>query len=176
MRSRSCERLPEQLAAQLDRSWRDLTELDGFAGIDGGTVVARGINYSTSFEIALKIRELSGLLFESYSAADLMHGPVAAIAPGWPVIAVAPTGPAFGAMVEAVDAVGGRGARMIVISDDEQLLARGEVGLPLLPGVSEWLSPLVAVVPGQLAALRLAQLRGIDLDRPLGLQKVTLTR
>jgi glutamine---fructose-6-phosphate transaminase (isomerizing) len=170
------ERLPDQLAAQLDRSWRDLTELDAFAAIDGGTVLARGINYSTSFEIALKIRELSGLLFESYSAADLMHGPVAAIAPGWPVIAVAPTGPAFGAMVEAVDAVGGRGARMIVISDDEQLLARGEVGLPLLPGVSEWLSPLVAVVPGQLAALRLAQLRGIDLDRPLGLQKVTLTR
>jgi glucosamine--fructose-6-phosphate aminotransferase (isomerizing) len=170
------ERLPEQLAAQLDRSWRDVTELDAFAGIDGGTVLARGINYSTSFEIALKIRELSGLLFESYSAADLMHGPVAAIAPGWPVIAVAPTGPALGAMVEAVDAVGGRGARMIVISDDEQLLARGEVGLPLLPGVSEWLSPLVAVVPGQLAALRLAQLRGIDLDRPLGLQKVTLTR
>jgi glucosamine--fructose-6-phosphate aminotransferase (isomerizing) len=79
-------------------------------------------------------------------------------------------------MVEAVDAVGGRGARMIVISDDEQLLARGEVGLPLLPGVPEWLSPLVAVVPGQLAALRLAQLRGIDLDHPLGLQKVTLTR
>jgi glucosamine--fructose-6-phosphate aminotransferase (isomerizing) len=170
------ERLPEQLAAQLDRSWRDLTSLDGFGRIGGGTVVARGINYCTSFEIALKIRELSGLLFESYSAADLMHGPVAAIASGWPVIAVAPTGPAFGAMVEAVDAVGARGARTIVISDDETLLARGEVGLPLLPGVPEWLSPLVAVVPGQLAALRLAQLRGIDLDHPLGLSKVTLTR
>ena len=57
------------------------------AGIRGGTVVARGINYGTAFEIALKIRELSGLLFEAWSAADLMHGPVAAIAPGWPVIA-----------------------------------------------------------------------------------------
>ena len=49
--------------------------------------------------------------------------------------------------------------------------------LPLLPGVPEWLSPLVAVVPGQLAAIRLARLRGIDVDRPLGgLSKVTLTR
>ena len=170
------DRLPGQLASQLDRSWRDLAVLDGFGGVGGGTVVARGINYCTSSEIALKIRELSGLLFESYSAADLMHGPVAAIAPGWPVIAVAPTGPAFDAMVDAVDAVGRRGARTVVISDDESLLARGEVGLPLLPGVPEWLSPLVAVVPGQLAALRLAQLRGIDLDRPLGLHKVTLTR
>jgi glucosamine--fructose-6-phosphate aminotransferase (isomerizing) len=42
--------------------------------------------------------------------------------------------------------------------------------------VPEWLSPLVAVVPGQLAALRLAQLRGVDLDNPLGLSKITLTR
>jgi glutamine---fructose-6-phosphate transaminase (isomerizing) len=170
------ELLPSQLAAQLDRSWDDVAALDAFGGIEGGTVVARGINYCTSFEIALKIRELSGLLFESYSAADLMHGPVAAIAPGWPVLAVAPSGPALAAMADAVDAVGRRGARTIVVSDDTDLLARGEIGLPLLPGVPEWLSPFVAVVPGQLAALRLAQLRGIDLDRPLGLSKVTLTR
>ena len=63
-----------------------------------------------------------------------------------------------------------------MISDDESLLALADVALPLVPGVPEWLSPLVAVVPGQLAALRLARLRGIDLDRPLGLEKVTLTR
>jgi glucosamine--fructose-6-phosphate aminotransferase (isomerizing) len=170
------ERLPEQLEAQLERSWRDLTKLDAFGEIGGGTVVARGINFCTASEIALKIRELSGLVFESFSAADLMHGPVAAIAAGWPVIAVAPSGPAFAAMVDAVDAVDRRGARTIVISGDEGLLARGEVGLPLLPDVPEWLSPLVAVVPGQLAAFRLAQLRGIDLDQPLGLSKVTLTR
>jgi glutamine---fructose-6-phosphate transaminase (isomerizing) len=170
------ERLPGQLAAQLDRSWDDVGALDVFGRIEGGTVVARGINYCTSFEIALKIRELSGLLFESYSAADLMHGPVAAIAPGWPVLAVAPSGPALAAMADAVAAVGARGARTIVISDDERLLASGEIGLPLLEGVPEWLSPLVAVLPGQLAALRFAQLRGIDLDRPLGLSKVTLTR
>jgi glutamine---fructose-6-phosphate transaminase (isomerizing) len=170
------ERLPGQLAAQLDRSWHDLAALDGFGGIEGGTVVARGINYCTSFEIALKIRELSGLLFESYSAADLMHGPVAAIAPGWPVLAVAPSGPTLQAMAEAVGAVARRGARTVVISDDEKLLASGEIGLPLLAGVPEWLSPFVAVIPGQLAAMRFAQLRGINLDSPLGLSKVTLTR
>jgi glucosamine--fructose-6-phosphate aminotransferase (isomerizing) len=170
------ERLPAQLAAQLDRSWGDVAALDAFAGIEGGTVIARGINYCTSFEIALKIRELSGLLFESYSAADLMHGPVAAIAPGWPVIAVAPSGPTLGAMTAAIEAVAQRGARTIVVSDDDDLLARGQIGLPLLAGVPDWLSPFVAVVPGQLAGLRFAQLRGIDLDRPLGLSKVTLTR
>jgi glucosamine--fructose-6-phosphate aminotransferase (isomerizing) len=65
---------------------------------------------------------------------------------------------------------------LIIASDDQTLLARAAVAFPLLPGVPEWLSPLTSVVPGQLAALRLARLRGIDLDRPLGLSKVTLTR
>jgi glucosamine--fructose-6-phosphate aminotransferase (isomerizing) len=170
------QRLPDQLAAQLEHSWQHLDEVDRLGAVDGGTVVSRGINYCTAFEIALKIRECSGLLFESWSAADLMHGPVAAIGAGWPVVAVAPSGPALSAMADAVDAVKARGARTVVISDDADLCARAEIALPLLPGVPEWLSPLVAVVPGQLAALRLAQLRGIDLDHPLGLSKVTLTR
>jgi glucosamine--fructose-6-phosphate aminotransferase (isomerizing) len=169
-------RVPEQLTAQLERTWVDLAAVDRLAAVEGGTVIARGINYCTSFEIALKVRELSGLLFESYSAADLMHGPVAAIGSGWPVLAIAPTGPAFGEMRAVIDAVAARGASIVSISDDQVLSAAAEVSLPLLPGVPEWLSPLVAVVPGQLAAMRLAQLRGIDLDNPLGLSKVTLTR
>lgn len=169
-------RVPEQLSRQLERSWQDTAEADRLGAVDGGTVVARGINYCTSFEIALKIRELSGLLFESWSAADLMHGPVAAIGAGWPVIAVAPKGPALDVMADAVDKVAVRGARTVVISDDPDVRARGEIGLTLLPGVPEWLTPLIAVVPGQLTAMRFAQLRGIDLDAPLGLSKVTLTR
>jgi glutamine---fructose-6-phosphate transaminase (isomerizing) len=164
-------RMPGQLARQLELSWE--VALDA---IEGGTVVARGVNYGTSFEIALKIRELSGLLFEAYSAADLMHGPVAAIGRGWPVIAVAPTGPTFDVMREAATELRGRGARLLAVSDDPGLLRQADVPLPLLAGVPEWLSPLSAVVPGQLVALRLAQLGGGDLDKPPGLSKVTLTR
>jgi glucosamine--fructose-6-phosphate aminotransferase (isomerizing) len=165
--------VPEQLARQIELSRESAEALDL---LEGGTVVARGVNYSTAFETALKIRELSGLLFEAYSGADLMHGPVAAIGAGWPVFAVAPSGPALAAMEEAIDAVERRGARLLIAADDESVLARADVRLPLLPGVPEWLSPLTAVVPGQFAALRLARLRGIDLDKPLGLSKVTLTR
>jgi glucosamine--fructose-6-phosphate aminotransferase (isomerizing) len=170
------ERMPAQLERQLQMSAESAEQIDKLGRVGGGTVIARGVNYGTSFEIALKIRELSGLLFEAYSAADLMHGPVAAIAQGWPVIALVPSGPARPSMEEALGDVAARGARLVVIADDERLLARGEVGLPLAPGIPEWLSPLTAVVPGQLAALRLAQLRGIDIDKPLGLSKVTLTR
>ncbi|HEX7525592.1 MAG TPA: SIS domain-containing protein [Gaiellaceae bacterium] len=169
-------RVPALIQAQLERSWADVAALDAFAGIDGGTVVARGINYCTSYEVALKIRELSGLLFEAYSAADLMHGPVAAIGAGWPVLALAPSGPALAGMEKAIEEVARRGARLIVVSDVERVRKHGEVALPLVDDVPEWVSPLVAVVPGQLAALRFAQLRGADLDSPGGLSKITLTR
>ena len=170
------ERIPAHVALQLERSWDDARRLDRLGDLQGGTVVARGVNYATAFEIALKIRELSGLLFEAYSAADLMHGPIAAVGSGWPVLAVAPRGPAFEAMTTALDAFKERGARLVVISDDDRALARADAALPLWTRVPEWLTPLVAVIPGQLAAVRLAQLRGVDLDEPLGLHKVTLTR
>lgn len=160
-------RMPELIAAQLEQSWADAEKLGELAG---GTVMARGVNFGTAHEIALKMRELSGLLFEAYSSADLMHGPVAAIRPGWPVIAVAPSGPAQASMREAIEAVRARGARLIVISDEPG------AELPLVQGVPEWVSPLVAVVPGQLAARRIAELQGGDLDKPGGLSKVTLTR
>ncbi|HVW89703.1 MAG TPA: hypothetical protein VHC01_09580, partial [Gaiellaceae bacterium] len=98
------------------------------------------------------------------------------IGAGWPVIAVAPRGPALPVMLEALEALAVRQPRLVVVSDDERALARAEIALPLWTHVPDWLTPLVAVVPGQLAALRLAQLRGVDLDNPLGLSKVTLTR
>src|SRR5262249_3208602 len=153
-----------------------VTTIDGLGARHGGTVIARGINFCTSYEIALKVRELSGLLFEAYSAADLMHGPVAAIAPGWPVVAVAPSGPALTEMRAAIGAVAERGARVVAITDDKEAAEAADAVLPLIEGVPEWLSPLVAVVPGQLLAMQLARVRGVDLDNPLGLSKVTLTR
>lgn len=173
---RALHGLPAVLTDQIERSLAEAERLDPYREAAGGSVVARGVNYGTAFEIALKIRELSGLLFEAYSSADLMHGPVAAIGEGWPVLAVAPRGPAFEPMTEALDALKARRPRLLVISDDERALARADVALPLWTRVPEWLSPLLAVVPGQIAAMRLAQLRSIDLDSPLGLSKVTLTR
>ena len=170
------ERMPAVLERQIALSFATMPRLDQYADGTGATVVARGVNYGTAHEVALKIRELSGLVVEAYSPADLMHGPVAAIWPGWPVVAIAPTGPAQASVEEVIPALEERGARVLAISDARGLLDRVDTPLPLVPGVPEWLSPFVAVVPGQVAALQLAQLRGVDVDSPLGLQKVTLTR
>jgi len=168
--------MPDVLREQIALSLETAPPLDEYADAVGATVVARGVNYGTAFEIALKIRELSGLVVEAYSPADLMHGPIAAIGEGWPVIVVAPTGPARPSVEGLVLPLRERGARVLAISDVAAVLRRAQTKLPLVARVSEWLSPLTAVIPGQLTAMRLAQLRGLDIDKPAGLSKVTLTR
>jgi glutamine---fructose-6-phosphate transaminase (isomerizing) len=169
-------RMPSLLEEQIELSISTAPPLDDYADAVGATVVARGVNYGTAFEIALKIRELSGLVVEAYSPADLMHGPIAAIREGWPVIVVAPSGPARPSVEDLVLPLLERGARIVAVSDVSAVLRRARTKLPLVRRVPEWLSALTAVIPGQLTALRLAQLRGLDIDRPVGLKKVTLTR
>ena len=169
-------RMPGVLEEQIELSIAAAPSLDEYGDAVGATVVARGVNYGTAFEIALKIRELSGLVVEAYSPADLMHGPIAAIREGWPVIVVAPTGPARPSVEGLVLPLLERGARIIAVSDVAAVLRRAQTRLPLVARVPEWLSALTAVIPGQLTALRLAQLRGLDIDSPAGLKKVTLTR
>ena len=168
--------MPKLLARQIALSEESAPPLDEYAGAVGATVVGRGVNYGTAFEIALKIRELSGLVVEAYSPADLMHGPIAAVQPGWPVVLVAPSGPARPSVEDTVRPLRERGARLLAVSDVAAVLRRAQTPLPLVPRVPEWLSPLTAVIPGQVTAMRLARLRGLDVDSPAGLHKVTLTR
>jgi glutamine---fructose-6-phosphate transaminase (isomerizing) len=138
-------------------------------------VIGRGFNYATAFEIALKIKETSYVLAEPYSSADLRHGPAALVDAGLSVVVVAPSGKVAGDVAALLDLFEERGARVIAISNLEPVLSRAHAPLPI-PDVPEWLSPMIAVVPGQLFALALATARGLDPDRPRGLSKITPTR
>lgn len=139
-------------------------------------VLSRGYNYATAFEIALKMKELTGVVAEPYSSADFEHGPVALVERGFPVLAVVPQGVLETELTRFLRDLRRRGAELLVISALEEPLALAQTPLRLPEGVPEWLSPLVAVIPGQILALGLAQARGLDPDQPRGLQKVTLTR
>lgn len=150
--------------------------VERFRYADRFAVIGRGFNYATAFEIALKVKETSYAIAEPYSSADFRHGPIALIEPGFPVVLVAPSGLVFADMAALAHELAALRAELIVISDDAALLERAGTPLPLPTGVPEWLSPLVAVIPGQLFALHLALLRGLDPDQPRGLRKVTETR
>jgi glucosamine--fructose-6-phosphate aminotransferase (isomerizing) len=105
-----------------------------------------------------------------------MHGPIAVVGSGFPTLVVAPSGKMFNTMRDFSLELRSRGAELLIISDQQALLDEAVTALPLPPGVPEWLSPLVAVVPGQLFALHLTLVKGHDPDQPVGLQKVTITR
>lgn len=138
--------------------------------------LGRGFNLATAFEVALKIEETSYTIAEPYSSADFLHGPVAMIEEGFPAIVIAPSGAVADDTAALLQVLERRRAEVIAVSDRPDLLARAGTALPLPPGVPEWLSPIVAVVPGQLWANALARVRGLDPDRPRGLAKVTRTR
>ena len=138
-------------------------------------VVGRGFNYSTAFEIALKVKETSYIVAEPYSVADLLHGPVAIVEPGFPVMLVAPAGAAYDDAVELMSLLEKRGAEVVVLSSERALLARAPSSLRIPENVPEWISPIVAIVAGQMWALGLALAKGLDPDHPRGLSKITLT-
>ncbi len=139
------------------------------------TVIGRGLNYSTAFEISLKVTELTQTVAEPYSSADFLHGPIAMVYRGFPVILIAPHGSVFEDMRALVDRLIELNSELIIISNDESLLSQAHLAFPLPKSLPEWLTPMVAVLPGQLFALALARARGLDPDHPEGLKKVTET-
>ena len=138
-------------------------------------VIGRGYNYATAFEIALKLKELTYTIVEPYSSADFLHGPLAVIEHGFPAIVIAPSGDMSAEMGNFICTLKERQAEILVISDVEEILDQAHIRLQLPVPVPEWLSPLTAVLPGQIFAMHLAAIRNYDPDKPRALRKVTET-
>lgn len=141
-----------------------------------GYVISRGFNYCTAMEMALKLAETSYTGLNAYSAADFLHGPIAAVHESDPCFLIAPPGKAYGNMLEIAKRLCERNAEIVVLSSETEILSLATTAFRLDVAVPEELSPLVYIVPGQLLANYLALARGNDPDRPRGLSKVTITR
>ena len=139
------------------------------------TALARGLSLGTAHEAALKLRELARLPTQGYSAADFRHGPIAVLSAGLPVLMIMPSGDTFEDMADLERQLHAGGAHLFAVSDDPRVAANAHVHLPTAT-VSEWLSPLVSVLPVQKLAVAIAYARGFDPDQPRGLpQKVVRT-
>ncbi len=146
------------------------------AGIDQCIVLGRGFEYATAREWALKLKELAQVAADPYSAADFQHGPLALIEPGYPILAVAPTGATLAGMRELLARLRDQhGVDLLVISDDAETCALGSTALRTPAAPAEWLSPLVSVIPAQLFAYNVTRARGLDTEQPRWISKVTLT-
>jgi glucosamine--fructose-6-phosphate aminotransferase (isomerizing) len=175
-RHEELRRLPSALAETLARESDFVAASARYRDAEALTVLGRGYNYCTAFEVALKLKELTYVMASAYSSADFRHGPIATVSADAPVMLIAPSGQTFADMLELGVELRRRDADLLVISDAPEALALAQTRLPLATGTPEWLSPIAATLPGQELALRLALAKGVDPDAPRGLTKVTRTR
>ncbi|HEU5112422.1 MAG TPA: SIS domain-containing protein [Acidimicrobiia bacterium] len=145
------------------------------AGMEVCVVLGRGFNQATAFEWALKLQELTQVVAQPFSTADFLHGPIAVLEPGYPVLAIAARGPAIDDVVDVLDRCRQAGASLVVIGNDRRLDGMAPKVLQLDADLDEWLSPIPAVVLGQLFAYHLTVAKGLDPEQPRGLHKVTRT-
>jgi glutamine---fructose-6-phosphate transaminase (isomerizing) len=162
--------VPEAAAATLALASEDRVARAAARLRDGERVVvtARGYSYATAREAALKLMETSYISAQAFSAADLLHGPLAMIDESVPVIAINSPGRGGEAMRPALDRLNARGAHILTVAPGGDLPIAAD-------GVAEHLLPILEILPLQRLARRLALDRGIDPDRPRGLSKVTQT-
>lgn len=140
---------------------------------DRCVVVGRGFHLATVYEWALKLQELTYMLAQPFSAADFLHGPVAVVEAGFPVLAVVTAGPTRDQMVGVAMDMMDRGAEVVSMTD---LADAPGHRLLTIPEVEPWLSPIVAAPVLQCFVRALTTRRGLDPDAPRGLSKVTRTR
>ena len=173
---RSIAATPDAVATTIEANAGLAQRSARYAAARHVVVIGRGYNYATACEVALKLKETSYVVAEPFSAADFQHGPIAVIEAGFPVILIAPSGAAFPDVVRLSSRLTDLGAEIVCVTDQVDAVPEARLTLPVAPGLPEWLTPIAAVVPGQLLALAQAELRGFDPDQPRGLTKVTQTR
>ena len=146
------------------------------AAADRALVIARGYEYATAREWALKLKELARVFADPYSSADFQHGPLALVEPGVPVIGIVRAGAPEADLVTLLARLReDLSADLMVASDDAEALRHATWPISLPTGTPEWLGPIVSIVVGQLHALHLTRARGLDPERPRNLRKVTRT-
>ncbi|MDP1899410.1 MAG: SIS domain-containing protein [Rubrivivax sp.] len=162
--------LPEALAEAARADWS--AALDVLAPARSLMVVGRGIGFPIALEAALKLKETSALQAEAFSGAEIMHGPMALVDEGYPLLVFATRGPAQAGLLELAREMRDRGARVLLAAPAD--VVQRDLTLPTAPTPD--LDPIVAIQAFYVMAAQLAVARGLDPDRPRHLSKVTRTR
>ncbi len=134
--------------------------------------VGRGISAPVCFEGALKLKEISYLHAEAYSAGELKHGPIALIDERLPVVAVVTQSPTREKTISNIEEVLARGARVVAVATEGDVeIARIAEHVIYIPAIDHDFSAITATVPLQLLAREVALARGCNVDQPRNLAK-----
>jgi glucosamine--fructose-6-phosphate aminotransferase (isomerizing) len=164
--------LPEQMKAVLDHAASVDVISRRYSGARDFLFLGRGINYPIALEGALKLKEISYIHAEGYPAGEMKHGPIALIDEQMPVVILAPRGSGYEKIISNLSEVRAREGKVIAVASFGDSEIGGMVDDVIqVPDVRPELQPLLTVLPLQLLAYRVADIRGTDVDQPRNLAK-----
>ena len=170
---RDLEQIPGIMREILKRRWQDKQAARYFRNKTSALYLGRNVNAATSFEGALKLKEISYLHAEAYPAGEMKHGPIALIEGGFPVVAIVPSDHVHDKTVSNIQECLARGAAVIGVATDgdERVAKLCSQVLWVPPCPDELIVPAVSVLHLQMLARYVARDRGYDVDKPRNLAK-----
>jgi glucosamine--fructose-6-phosphate aminotransferase (isomerizing) len=134
--------------------------------------LGRNIGLPICLEGALKLKEISYIPTEAYSAGEMKHGPIALLDSETPVVVIATDSHVYDKVVSNIQETRARGAQVIAIATDgNEDIQHHADDVIYVPKTNEYLQAVLAVLPLQLLAYRIARLRGLNVDQPRNLAK-----
>jgi glucosamine--fructose-6-phosphate aminotransferase (isomerizing) len=134
--------------------------------------LGRHVGLAVCLEGALKLKEISYIATDAYAAGEMKHGPIALLGEGTPVVVVATESPVLDKVVSNMQEVAARGADVIAVATEGDARVDAHATEVLRVPATDWmLQPILAVIPLQLLAYRVARLRGLNVDQPRNLAK-----
>ena len=166
------KKLPRKVQAILDNA-QEIEELARkYMTCKDFLYLGRGVNFPTSLEGALKLKEISYIHAEAYAAGEMKHGPIALIDENLPVAVVSPRDQTYQKTCSNIEEVLTRRGRVILFTDDASHEMQQKVeSVITVPETIYELEPILTVVPLQLLAYYIANLLGTDVDQPRNLAK-----
>lgn len=134
--------------------------------------LGRDFNFPIALEGALKLKEISYIHAEAYTAGEMKHGPIALLDKKFPVVAICPKDHVYNKMINNIKEVNARDAKIIAIASEGDKQIKNIVDeVIFIPTVEQTLYPLLSVIPLQLLAYYIADILGRDVDKPRNLAK-----
>jgi glucosamine--fructose-6-phosphate aminotransferase (isomerizing) len=134
--------------------------------------LGRHVGLAVCLEGALKLKEISYIATDAYAAGEMKHGPIALLDENTPVVVVATESPVLEKVVSNMQEVRARGAHVIAVATEGDVTIGEHAEEVLRVPRTDWmLQPLLAVIPLQVLAYKIARLRGLNVDQPRNLAK-----
>jgi len=167
------KRIPHSISEMLDGGLDGIDRIAGeVAGKEFFMYIGRHVGLPAALEGALKLKEISYIATDAYAAGEMKHGPIALLDDSTPVVAVATDSPVLEKMISNIQEVRVRGARVIaIVTEGNEEIGQHADEVITVPRTHWLLAPLLAVIPLQLLAYRIARERGLNVDQPRNLAK-----